>query len=63
MRGIIPRAFEHVFRHIEGMPNKKFLVRAAFLELYNEEICDLLSKNYSKQKLELREKPDTGVYI
>ena len=22
LRGIIPRAFEHVFKHIEGMPNK-----------------------------------------
>eukprot|EP00828_Plagiopyla_frontata_P021557 TRINITY_DN2814_c0_g1_i4.p1 TRINITY_DN2814_c0_g1~~TRINITY_DN2814_c0_g1_i4.p1 ORF type:complete len:650 (-),score=119.18 TRINITY_DN2814_c0_g1_i4:76-2025(-) len=61
--GIIPRAFEHVFRHIEGMPNKQFLVRASFVELYNEELRDLLSKKYDKAKLELREKPDIGVYI
>jgi len=32
------------------------------LELYNEEVRDLLSKNY-KNKLELRENPDTGVYV
>jgi hypothetical protein len=61
-RGIIPRASEHVFKRIEGTPDKQFLVRASFLELYNEEVRDLLSKNY-KNKLELREKPDVGVYV
>jgi kinesin family protein 3/17 len=34
-------------------------VRTSFLELYNEEVRDLLSKNY-KNKIELREKPDSG---
>ena len=62
LRGITPRAIEHIFRHIEGTPNKQFLVRASYLEIYNEEICDLLSKNY-KNKLELREQPDSGVYV
>lgn len=62
LRGITPRAIEHVFRHIEGTPNKQFLVRASYLEIYNEEICDLLSKNF-KNKLELREQPDSGVYV
>ena len=61
-RGITPRAIEHIFRHIEGTPNKQFLVRASYLEIYNEEICDLLSKNY-KKKLELRENPDYGAYV
>jgi hypothetical protein len=32
------------------------------LEIYNEECRDLLSKN-PKKKLELHEKPDTGVYV
>ena len=62
LRGIIPRAFEHVFQYIESSPNKQFLVRASMLELYNEEIRDLLAKN-PKNRLELREKPDVGVYI
>ena len=62
LKGIIPRAIEHIFRSIEGTPDKQFLVRASFLELYNEDIRDLLSKNI-KQKLELREKPETGVYV
>ncbi len=62
-RGIIPRTFEHVFKRIEGMSqNKQFLVSASFLELYNEEIRDLLSKNF-KNKLEIREKPEVGSYV
>ena len=50
-RGVIPRAFEHIFQRIAGTPNKQFLVRASFLELYNEEIRDLLSKNYNHKVL------------
>jgi len=38
------------------------LVRASYLEIYQEEIRDLLSKN-PKNKLELHEKPETGVYV
>ena len=32
------------------------------MEIYNEEVRDLLSKN-PKNKLELKEKPDSGVYV
>ena len=62
MHGIIPRTFDHIFNTISGTPDKNFLVRASYLELYNEEVRDLLSKNY-KNKLDLRENPETGVYI
>ncbi len=34
----------------------------SYLELYNEEVRDLLSKNVTN-KLELRERPDVGVYV
>ena len=37
-------------------------MRASYLEIYQEEIRDLLSKDH-KKKLELRERPDTGVYV
>lgn len=40
---------------------KEYLVRASYLEIYNEEIKDLLVKNASK-KLDLKDK-DTGVYV
>jgi kinesin family protein 3/17 len=42
--------------------SKEFLVRASYLEIYNEEIRDLLSKN-PQQRLELKEHPDRGVYV
>lgn len=62
-RGIMPRAFEDVFKSIDGDSCKtQFLVRASYLEIYNEEIRDLLSKN-PKNKLELHEKPESGVYV
>ena len=38
------------------------MIRASYLEIYNEEVRDLLSKN-PKNKLELKEKPDSGVYV
>ncbi|CDI87232.1 kinesin motor domain-containing protein, putative [Eimeria praecox] len=38
-----------------------FLVRASFLELYNEEARDLLSKNHTA-KLNLRDNPESGVF-
>ena len=62
LMGIIPRAFKHVFSHIESTPNMNFLVRAAMLELYNEQVRDLLVKTHMK-KLELREAKDIGVFV
>ena len=38
------------------------MVRASFLEIYNEEIRDLLSKNPGN-RLELKENIETGVYV
>ncbi|XP_055364973.1 kinesin-like protein KIF17 isoform X3 [Betta splendens] len=61
-RGVIPRAFEHIFESIQCAENTKFLVRASYLEIYNEEIRDLLGNN-TKQRLELKEHPQHGVYV
>ncbi|CAD7943855.1 unnamed protein product [Amoebophrya sp. A25] len=61
--GMIPRAFGHIMAHIEtNTEQAQFLVRASYLEIYNEEIRDLLSKN-PKTKLELKDNPETGVYV
>ncbi len=41
--GISERSFEHIFEHIGASAgDHKFLVRASFYEIYNEEIRDLL---------------------
>ncbi|WIA12242.1 hypothetical protein OEZ85_012308 [Tetradesmus obliquus] len=61
-QGIIPQSFIHIFSAIEGSSNIQYLVRASFLEIYNEEIRDLLSKS-PKDKLELKESKDSGVYV
>ncbi|GAB1297261.1 Kinesin-like protein KIF3C [Apodemus speciosus] len=62
LRGVIPNAFEHIFTHISRSQNQQYLVRASYLEIYQEEIRDLLSKEPGK-RLELKENPETGVYI
>lgn len=61
-RGIIPRAFEHIFESISLAEETKYLILASYLEIYNEEIRDLLSSD-CRRKLELKESPDKGVYV
>jgi len=65
--GVIPRSFSHIFKHIsEANQDQQYLVRASYLEIYQEEIRDLLSKGGDSKKqhrLELKERPDTGVYV
>ncbi|KAL1130990.1 hypothetical protein AAG570_012231 [Ranatra chinensis] len=61
-KGIIPRSFDHIFNHISRTDNMQFLVRASYLEIYQEDIRDLLDSN-PKRRYELRESADSGVYI
>lgn len=44
-KGIIPRTIESIFKAIKETPNQQFLVQVSFVEIYNEEVRDLLSKN------------------
>ena len=44
--GIIPRSFETIFKTINCDSKKQFLVRVSYLEIYNEEIYDLLSPSF-----------------
>jgi hypothetical protein len=62
LRGIIPNSFQHIFDYVGSAESQQFLVRASYLEIYNEEIRDLLSKN-PKNKLDLKEDIDSGVYV
>nr|CAD7407503.1 unnamed protein product [Timema poppensis] len=61
-KGIIPKSFEQIFNYISRSSNMQYLVRASYLEIYQEDIRDLLNKDPSKH-LELREKPEIGVYV
>ena len=62
LRGIIPNSFQHIFDYVSNAKDRQFLVRASYLEIYNEEIRDLLSKD-PKNSLELKENIDSGVYV
>ncbi|RHZ31880.1 hypothetical protein DYB26_006629, partial [Aphanomyces astaci] len=53
-RGIIPNSFKHIFDKVSFRRLKQVLVRASYLEIYNEEIRDLLSKD-PKASLDLKE--------
>eukprot|EP00658_Telonema_sp_P-2_P083741 TRINITY_DN9147_c0_g1_i5.p1 TRINITY_DN9147_c0_g1~~TRINITY_DN9147_c0_g1_i5.p1 ORF type:complete len:698 (+),score=208.67 TRINITY_DN9147_c0_g1_i5:111-2204(+) len=60
--GIIPNSFYHIFDTVSSTVGKDFLVRASYLEIYNEEIRDLLGKD-PKAKLDLKQHPDKGVFV
>lgn len=63
LRGVIPNSFPHIFGHIaKAEGDTRFLVRVSYLEIYNEEVRDLLGKDQT-QRLEVKERPDVGVYI
>ncbi|KAJ0392820.1 hypothetical protein P43SY_009960 [Pythium insidiosum] len=62
-KGIIPNSFKHIFDRIAAESNtKQFMVYASYLEIYNEEIRDLLASD-PKNRLELKENLETGVYV
>ncbi|XP_019865591.2 kinesin-like protein KIF3A [Aethina tumida] len=63
LKGIIPNTFSHVFSQISRASGEKsFVVTVTYLEIYNEEVRDLLSNDPNK-KLAIRERPDVGVYV
>ncbi|KAI6218650.1 Kinesin-like protein [Aphelenchoides fujianensis] len=63
LRGVIPNAIEHIFQHIAASTSQQqYLVRASYLEIYQDEVRDLMNRD-PKKRLELKERPDTGVYV
>ena len=64
-RGIIPRTIECIFSYIESNSNKntKFIIRAAYLQIYNEMISDLLKPENSNKNLSIREDKKKGLYV
>ena len=64
-RGIIPRTIENIFNYIESNSNKnnKFIIRAAYLQIYNEMISDLLKPDNTNKNLNIREDKKKGLYV
>ena len=62
-RGIIQRTIEDIFTYIEQTSNEntKFIIRASYLQIYNESISDLLKPE--KKNLQIREDKKKGIYV
>ena len=62
-RGIIPRTIEDIFKYIENNTNSNttFIIRATYLQIYNEQISDLLKPE--KKNLSIRESKQKGLYV
>ena len=70
--GLVPRTFQSIFNHIAQNPSRQFLVSVSHIEIYNEEIYDLLiqlpraSSKVSVKRgtpLDLKEHPETGFHV
>ena len=61
LKGIIPNAFNHIFGFIKAENSKKFLIKCSFVEIYNEEVKDLLTDN--NRKLIIKEDKKKGTVI
>lgn len=63
LRGVIPNSFLHIFQFVKSTKDIEFLIRCTYLELYNEEIRDLLAAPKSNVKCDIREDTVKGVYV
>ncbi|KAM4049963.1 centromere-associated protein E isoform 3-T3 [Anomaloglossus baeobatrachus] len=61
--GIIPQAVDEVFKIIQEIPNREFLLRVSYMEIYNESVTDLLCDDRKKKPLEVREDFNRTVYV
>jgi len=66
--GVIPRAVGHIFKYLNGLGGvNEFTVKCSFLELYNEEITDLLASEAegspAAKKVRIMEDPRAGVVM
>lgn len=56
--GIIPMAIRDIFLAIQDTPDREFLLRVSYLEIYNEIIKDLLSPE--NDNLKIHENPSVS---
>ncbi|XP_024541211.1 kinesin-like protein KIN-7L [Selaginella moellendorffii] len=59
--GIIPLAIRDVFDSISQNSSREFLVRVSYMEIYNEEINDLLAPE--NRKLQIHENFEKGLFV
>ncbi|KAG8554020.1 hypothetical protein GDO81_003631 [Engystomops pustulosus] len=62
--GVIPRVVKALFKEIEQRADWEFLLKVSYLEIYNEEILDLLFAPRDKASpISIREDPKEGIKI
>lgn len=74
--GIMPRSFAHLFSAVNSLQTRshggaRYLIRCSFIEIYNEELRDLLAVETTssllpgakKKKLEIKETESQSVYV
>ncbi|XP_059578334.1 centromere-associated protein E isoform X3 [Alligator mississippiensis] len=61
--GIIPKAIHDIFKLICAIPDREFLLRVSYMEIYNETITDLLCDNRKKKPLGIREDVNRNTYV
>lgn len=59
--GVIPKAVGEIYDYIEKHPSREFLIRVSYMEIYNEDIRDLL--NPAKTNLKVHENAQRQVYV
>uniref|UniRef100_A0A5F8GEU8 Centromere-associated protein E n=1 Tax=Monodelphis domestica TaxID=13616 RepID=A0A5F8GEU8_MONDO len=61
--GVIPKAIHDIFQKIQEIPEREFLLRVSYMEIYNETITDLLCDTRKMKPLEIREDFNRNVYV
>ncbi|XP_019594442.2 centromere-associated protein E isoform X1 [Rhinolophus sinicus] len=61
--GVIPRAIHDIFQKIKKFPDREFLLRVSYMEIYNETITDLLCNTQKMKPLVIREDFSRNVYV
>ncbi|CAL6348871.1 unnamed protein product [Bathycoccus prasinos] len=69
--GIVPLAVQDVFDSIEKCPEREFRVRVSYLEIYNENLLDLLARSSAEmdehgqvsKTLRIQEDPERGIVV
>ncbi|XP_055970273.1 centromere-associated protein E [Sorex fumeus] len=61
--GVIPRAIHDIFQKIQKFPDREFLLRVSYMEIYNETITDLLCDTQKVKPLIIREDYNRSVYV
>ncbi|XP_013871888.1 kinesin family member 4 [Austrofundulus limnaeus] len=61
--GVIPRVIRRIFEERQRRTDSEFSLTVSYLEIYNEEILDLLCPSKDKPGINIREDPKEGIKI